>query len=93
MLIYLSRWFLDCADQVVFNDTLIVGPLTASIPTGQTPPATKPYRRWGVLVEAWTPTLPAEGHIRLHNTTVIQTAVSVITTFVLHALASQSTQW
>lgn len=62
---------------VLINNTLIVGPLQPCVPSAPdcylpshpTKPA-KPYRRWGVLVEAWAPTLP-KGNIRFANVAVI----------------------
>eukprot|EP01052_Picozoa_sp_SAG31_P051470 SAG31_NODE_12231_length_957_cov_1.139860_2_plen_208_part_01 len=55
-----------------FNDTLIVGPNSSEIcrPTSPGCYTNKLYRRWGILIEAHSPTLPG-GHVQFTRTVVV----------------------
>jgi 2,5-diketo-D-gluconate reductase A len=59
---------------ILFNQTLIVGPSSPCVKSDPDCFLTKgtSYYRWGILVEAWSPTLPT-GSIRFINTTVVDT--------------------
>ena len=57
---------------VNFTDTLIVSPLSICLPGAPGCYTKKPYYRWGILVEAGGPTLPA-GVINFNSTAVIDT--------------------
>lgn len=57
---------------VAFADTLIVSPLSICVPGAPGCYTSKPYYRWGILVEAAGATLPA-GVINFSSTTVIDT--------------------
>ena len=55
---------------VQLTDTLIVGPLTTAPSAGGPAPTAKAYRRWAILFEAWTPSLPA-GIVGLDRTVIV----------------------
>jgi hypothetical protein len=58
------------AVDILFNNTLIVGPLSPCTQYQSDCYTKKPYYRWGILVEAWSPTLPP-GKIHFNNATVV----------------------